>query len=238
MKTREAIILAGGFGTRLKTVVPDRPKPMAEINGRPFLEYLLDYIISQNVNRCILSVGFRHVMIMQYFGNSYKDAELVYAVEDKPLGTGGGILNALRLVTAETVFIINGDTFFRISLPEMEKEINNKQADMVLALYKVRDEHRYGTVVTNRDGRILKFREKTDEAGASLINGGIYLMKSNIFSGIDFPETFSMEKDFLEKNTDTMKIYGKPFDSDFIDIGIPETYQQAHFFFGHEENEK
>jgi D-glycero-alpha-D-manno-heptose 1-phosphate guanylyltransferase len=238
MKTREAIILAGGFGTRLKTVVPDRPKPMAEINGRPFLEYLLDYIISQNVNRCILSVGFRHEMIMQYFGNSYKDAELVYAVEDKPLGTGGGILNALRLVTAETVFIINGDTFFRISLPEMEKEINNKQADMVLALYKVRDEHRYGTVVTNRDGRILKFREKTDEAGASLINGGIYLMKSNIFCGIDFPETFSMEKDFLEKNTDTMKIYGKPFDSDFIDIGIPETYQQAHFFFGHEENEK
>ena len=109
---------------------------------------------------------------------------------------------------------------------------------MVLALYKVADEHRYGTVLTDRAGRILKFREKTEEAEDSLINGGIYLMKSNIFSGMDLPGTFSMEKDFLEKNTDTLKIYGKPFDSDFIDIGIPETYQQALFFFGHEEIEK
>jgi D-glycero-alpha-D-manno-heptose 1-phosphate guanylyltransferase len=102
---------------------------------------------------------------------------------------------------------------------------------MVLALHKVRDEHRYGSVLTNSDGRILKFREKTEYSGDSLINGGIYLMKNDIFSGMDLPETFSMEKDFLEKSTDTLRIYGKPFDSDFIDIGIPETYQQAPFFF-------
>jgi D-glycero-alpha-D-manno-heptose 1-phosphate guanylyltransferase len=238
MITREAIILAGGFGTRLKTVVPDRPKPMAEINGRPFLEYLLDYIISQGIQRCILSVGFRYEMIMQHFGNCYKGAELRYAIEDKPLGTGGGIMNALGFVTDRTIFIINGDTFFRISLPEMEEEFHNKQADMVLALRKVSDEHRYGSVLTNRDGRILKFREKTNEAGDLLINGGVYLMKREIFSGIDLPGMFSMEKDFLEKNTDTVKIYGKSFDSDFIDIGIPETYQQAPFFFRHEEIEK
>jgi D-glycero-alpha-D-manno-heptose 1-phosphate guanylyltransferase len=238
MLTREAIILAGGFGTRLQTVVPDRPKPMAEINGRPFLEYLLDYIISQGVTSCVLSVGFRHEMIMQHFGNSYKGAELLYAIEDKPLGTGGGILNALRFVTSGTLFIINGDTFFRISFPEMEKEFNKNHADMVLALYKVRDGHRYGSVLINRDGRVLKFSEKKDKAGDSLINGGIYLMKRDILSGIDFPEVFSMEKDFLEKSTATLKIYGKPFDNDFIDIGIPETYQQAPFFFGHEEIEK
>jgi D-glycero-alpha-D-manno-heptose 1-phosphate guanylyltransferase len=238
MLTREAIILAGGFGTRLKTVVPDRPKPMAEINGRPFLEYLLDYIISQGITRCVLSVGFRHEMIMQHFGDCYKSAELVYAVEDKPLGTGGGILNALRFVKDGTCFIINGDTFFRISFPEMEKEFNKNHADLVLALYKVRDEHRYGSVVTNSAGRILKFREKTEYSGDSLINGGIYLVKNSIFSGIDVPDAFSMEKDFLEKRTESLRMYGKPFDSDFIDIGIPETYQQAPFFFGHEEIEK
>jgi D-glycero-alpha-D-manno-heptose 1-phosphate guanylyltransferase len=231
MNTREAVILAGGFGTRLKSIVPDRPKPMAEIHGRPFLEYLLDYLISQGITKCILSVGFMHEVINQHFGNRYKDAELLFAIEDKPLGTGGGILNALRWVTAKTVFVVNGDTFFRISLPEMEKEFDNKQADMVLALCKVRDECRYGTVLTNKEGRIITFSEKKDVAGDSLINGGVYLMKREIFSGFGLPEVFSMEKDFLEKNTANLKIYGRPFDNDFIDIGIPETYRQARFFF-------
>jgi D-glycero-alpha-D-manno-heptose 1-phosphate guanylyltransferase len=238
MKTREAIILAGGFGTRLKTVVPDRPKPMAEINGRPFLEYLLDYIISQGVTKCILSVGFRHEMIMQHFGNSYNGVELKYAVEDKPLGTGGGILNALRFVTHETLFIINGDTFFRISLPAMEMEFAKYQADMVIALYHPKDDRRYGSVLTDSQGRIIHFCEKKEVPGNSLINGGIYLIKRDIFSGFDFPEVFSMEKDFLEKNTNILKMYGKPFNTDFIDIGIPETFQQASLFFGNEEIEK
>jgi D-glycero-alpha-D-manno-heptose 1-phosphate guanylyltransferase len=238
MLTREAVILAGGFGTRLKTVVPDRPKPMAEINGRPFLEYLLDYIVSQGITQCILSVGFSHEMIIQHFGNRYKGTELLYAIEDKPLGTGGGILNALRSAASDTLFIINGDTFFRISFPEMEKEFFKKQADMVLALYKVRDDKRYGSVLTNSEGRIIKFIEKKDEAGEFLINGGVYLLKRDIFSGIDFPEVFSLENDFLEKSTATLKIYGKPFDNDFIDIGIPETYIQARSFFGNEEIEK
>ena len=238
MKTREAIILAGGFGTRLKTVVPDRPKPMAVINGRPFLEYLLDYTISQGVTKCILSVGFRHEMIMQHFGNSYKGIELQYAVEDKPLGTGGGIRNALRFVTNETLFIINGDTFFRISLPEMEIEFAKFQADMVIALYQPKDDRRYGSVLTDSQGRIIDFCEKKEVAGNSLINGGIYFLKRDIFSGFDFPEVFSMEKDFLEKNTNILKMYGKPFNTDFIDIGIPETFQQASLFFGNEEIEK
>jgi D-glycero-alpha-D-manno-heptose 1-phosphate guanylyltransferase len=238
MKTREAIILAGGFGTRLKTVVPDRPKPMAVIHGRPFLEYLLDYTISQGVTKCILSVGFMHEMIMQHFGNSFKGVELLYAVEDKPLGTGGGIRNALPFVTNETLFIINGDTFFRISLPEMEMVFAKYQADMVIALYHPQDDRRYGSVLTNSQGRIIHFCEKKEVVGNSLINGGIYFMKRDIFSGFDFPEVFSMEKDFLEKSSTILKIYGKPFDTDFIDIGIPESYQRAASFFGNEEIKK
>lgn len=238
MITREAIILAGGFGTRLRTMVPDRPKPMAEILGRPFLEYLLDFLIGQGITKGILSVGFRHEVIMQHFGNRYKDAELLYAIEETPLGTGGGILNALRFVTSGNVFIINGDTFFRISLPEMEKEFIKKQADMLLALYKVKNVRRYGYVLTNKEGRIIRFAEKKDETGNMLINGGIYIMKRDIFSGMDMPGLFSMETDFLEKYTASLKLYGKQFYGDFIDIGIPETYMQASLFFGNEEIEK
>jgi D-glycero-alpha-D-manno-heptose 1-phosphate guanylyltransferase len=238
MKTREAVILAGGFGTRLKTVVPDLPKPMATIHGRPFLEYLLDYVIRQGIERCILSVGFMHEVIIRHFGYRYKETELRYAIEDKPLGTGGGILNALRLTDDENVFILNGDTFFRISLPDMEKQFSSKQADMVIALYQVHDDSRYGSVLTDSNTRILTFSEKKVTAGDSLINGGIYLLKKEIFAGTDLPEAFSMEKDFLEKKTGTLRIFGRLFDNDFIDIGIPETYQQARFFFGHEEIEK
>ena len=235
MKTREAVILAGGMGTRLNPVVPDRPKPMAEINGRPFLEYLLDFLTGQGIEKIILSVGFRHQMILSHFGSSYKNAVLLYAVENFPMGTGGGIRNALANVSSEKVFIVNGDTFFRISLAIMEEEFNRNNADMMLALHPVSDPGRYGNVITGADGRILRFAEKTEATGTSLINGGIYLMKKDIFSEFDFPAAFSLEKEFLEKNAGTLRFFGISFDTDFIDIGIPETYRQASFFFGNEE---
>jgi D-glycero-alpha-D-manno-heptose 1-phosphate guanylyltransferase len=238
MTIREAVILAGGFGNRLKTVVPDRPKPMADINGRPFLEYLLDFLISQGIYRVILSVGYQHEKIREHFGHHYQNIELSYAVEERPLGTGGGLLNALLQVTADRVFILNGDTFFRISLAELESEFTGNQADLVMALHSVQNRSRYGTVVMDGQGRILKFSEKINRSGSTLINGGIYLMNRTIFSGIDLPETFSMEIDFLEKYPDRLRFFGKVFQSDFLDIGIPETYQQAQYFFGHPENEK
>jgi len=235
MKTREAIILAGGYGTRLNAVVSDRPKPMAEINGKPFLDYLLRFLTSQGIEKIVLSVGYRSEMIISHFGNNYQLAALSYAIEKKPLGTGGGIRKALKMVSGEKVFIVNGDTFFRIPFEIMEDEFDRKSADMVIALHPVTEPGRYGSVLTGESGRITSFSEKRDGTGPSLINGGIYLMKKGIFTGQELPAAFSLEKEFLEKNTPMIRIFGIRFDTDFIDIGIPETYKQASLFFGNEE---
>jgi D-glycero-alpha-D-manno-heptose 1-phosphate guanylyltransferase len=235
MKTREAVVLAGGFGTRLNAVVPDRPKPMAEINGRPFLEYLFDFLMKQGIEKIILSVGYRSEMISGYFGNRYQNLTLCYAAETSPLGTGGGIRFALSQITGDKVFIINGDTFFRISLPRMEEEFHRKKADILLALHPVNNPDRYGVIGLQEKGRVHTFREKGQSTGPSLVNGGIYLMKSGIFSGFDLPPAFSLEKDFLEINAGMLRIFGIPFDNDFIDIGIPETYHEASLFFRNEE---
>jgi D-glycero-alpha-D-manno-heptose 1-phosphate guanylyltransferase len=229
--TREAVILAGGLGNRLRTVVSDRPKPMADINGRPFLEYLADYLILQGIDRIILAAGYMHEFIKNHFGDRYRKAEIVYAIEKKPLGTGGGLRNALRLVHEEKAFVVNGDTFFGIPFREMEELYVKKHADVLIALCQAEDQTRYGSVRTDSEGRVVKFAEKTDGPGPSFINGGVYLMKKGIFKGQDLPEIFSFEKDFLEKNTAGTRIFGKPFTADFIDIGIPETLRYAGFFF-------
>ncbi len=109
---REAIILAGGFGKRLKAVVNDVPKPMAIINKRPFLEYLLSYLDFWGVNHLVLSVGYQKQMIMNHFGKSFKGIDIDYAVEDEPLGTGGAVKNAMTFIKGNHTFVLNGDTFF------------------------------------------------------------------------------------------------------------------------------
>jgi len=231
MTIREAIVLAGGFGTRLNTVVPDRPKPMAEINGRPFLEYLFDFLASQGIDKIVLSVGYRSELIATHFGDRYHQLAISYAQETTPLGTGGGIKHALSMVSGERVFVVNGDTFFRIPLETMENTALRHNADILLALHPVSDPDRYGVVGMTEHGRINSFSEKQTGSGPARINGGIYLMKTFIFSGFDLPPEFSLEKDFLEKNTGRIRIYGISFEDDFIDIGIPETYRQASLFF-------
>jgi D-glycero-alpha-D-manno-heptose 1-phosphate guanylyltransferase len=238
MSIYEAVILAGGIGSRLKTVVHDRPKPMAEINGRPFLEYQLDYLVGQGITRAILSVGYKYESILQYFGNGYKTMELHYAIEDQPLGTGGGILNALRFAISDTLFIVNGDTFFPVSFSEMKKNFTLKNADLLIALHQVSNAGRYGTILTDRNRRILQFREKSDEDRAGLINGGIYLMKGELLLNRTFPMVFSFEKDFLEKYSGEMQFYGRVFENEFLDIGVPESYEQAKLSFFKNDDEK
>ena len=119
--TKETIILAGGFGTRLQGVVKDLPKPMAPVNGRPFLTYILDYLIDYEYQRAVLSVGYLHEKIVDYFGKKYKTLEIDYAVEEEPLGTGGGILLAMSKCTTENVLVINGDTMFKVDLTAFEQ---------------------------------------------------------------------------------------------------------------------
>lgn len=224
---KEAIILAGGAGNRLRSVVSDRPKPMADIHGRPFLEYLFDYLKKEGITRLVLSVGYLSHTIEDHFKDSYLGMDIIYAREEVPLGTGGGIKNALRFTMSDSVFIINGDTYFPVKLQNLEDKYLATGAEMVMALYKVSDPERYGTLSISEEGKILDFGEKTQVKGEALINGGIYLASKELFNGRDLPAKFSLEQDLLGRSADSIKLYGIVCREMFIDIGIPESYREA-----------
>ena len=156
----EAIILAGGVGTRLKKVVPDKPKPMALINNKPFLEYLLNYLAKNGITRVVLSVGFKAEIIQNHFGSLYGDLKIKYAVEKEPLGTGGGIKYALKKTSSNHVFIFNGDTLFNIDLKRFSRFHEKNDSELSIALKTVDDAARYGTISIDNSNRIVDFQEK------------------------------------------------------------------------------
>lgn len=228
---KEVIILAGGLGKRLRSVVEDLPKPMALINNRPFLEYQLDYLISQGIENAILSVGYKHEIIRNHFGGKYKSLNLKYALEKEPLGTGGGILKAMPFVEGDYVFIVNGDTLFKPNLQEVYMFHKQKKADISIALKIVKESQRYGIVRLDEKGRVTAFLEKNPQAGVGYINAGIYLMPTTIIQTKIQEEKFSLEKDFFENYIEELKIYGFPTESYFLDIGVPEDYKKAQHEF-------
>jgi len=227
MFTQEAIILAGGKGTRLQQVVDDVPKVMAPINGRPFLEYLLDYLEHYIIDHVVLSVGYKHEQIIDHFGHSYKSLKIDYAIEEEPLGTGGGIQKAFNHIKGNRAFVFNGDTMFRLNLVRHFDFHNIRQTDFSIVLREVDDVSRYGAVKLDEDKKIIEFKEKGSERGKGLINGGVYLINKRFFNKNSFPEIFSLEQDCFEKLVDTRQFYGLVCRQYFLDIGIPEDYQKA-----------
>jgi D-glycero-alpha-D-manno-heptose 1-phosphate guanylyltransferase len=225
---KEAVILAGGLGTRLRSVIKDIPKPIAEVCGRPFLCYILDFLYTQGIERVILSVGYKWEIIRNFFGNQYKNLKLEYAIEDKPLGTGGGLKNALKYVYEEEVFVLNGDTFFDIDLNLFYNLHKSKNSKLSIALKKTENTERYGIVEIDENNRIVSFLEKGKRV-SGFINGGIYLLNKNFFNAVMQEDTFSLEKDFLEKHYKDYEFYGFSFDGFFIDIGIPEDYERTKY---------
>jgi D-glycero-alpha-D-manno-heptose 1-phosphate guanylyltransferase len=221
----EAIILAGGLGTRIRSVVADLPKVMVDIGGCPFLEILLARISQGGIQRTILATGHLHALIQARFGNRRGAMEIVYSVEDKPLGTGGAVWKALQLASRNDVFVFNGDTFFDIDLREFHQFHQAMGADVSLALKPMRDFDRYGTVEVT-GGRISGFLEKRPTANG-LINGGVYLMNRRSLERLVMPEKFSLETEFFQRMVDQFKIGGFVSDSYFIDIGVPEDYVRA-----------
>jgi D-glycero-alpha-D-manno-heptose 1-phosphate guanylyltransferase len=224
-KAMEAIILAGGFGTRLKSVIADIPKPMAPVRGKPFLDYLLRHCVRQGVSRIILSVGYRYEAIKAHFGARFLETPLLYSVEDAPLGTGGAVAKALRLVDEGACFVVNGDSFFNVDLAALYKFHRSNNADFSIALKKLTNFERYG-VVRRNGGRIVAFEEKKFVQEGE-INGGVYVLEKELFTPYGLPDKFSLEKDFLEKQAGRCKIYGFESEGYFIDIGIPEDYERA-----------
>ncbi len=223
---KEAIVLAGGLGTRLGGVIKDIPKPMAPIGEKPFLEFILDYLNFSEIKRIVISVGYKKEVIINYFANSYKNSEIIYSEEDTPLGTGGAILKAFELIEGERSFVLNGDTFFMISLKALYEFHIKKKAEISIALKRNEfKDKRYGNVLVSEEGKIINFEEKSNES--ALFNGGVYLINKRVFSNLNFPSKFSFEKDFLEKKVNEFDIFGKAFNNYFIDIGIPEDYEKA-----------
>jgi D-glycero-alpha-D-manno-heptose 1-phosphate guanylyltransferase len=221
----EAIILAGGFGTRLKSVVTDVPKPMAPINGQPFLALLLSYLEQQEFEKVVLSVGYRYEVITAYFKERFRNIKVSYSIEQEPLGTGGAIKKALGILDSEFVFVLNGDTFLEMDFCAMLHTHRESHADVTLALKEVSDVTRYGHVLMEGQ-RILAFQEK-GATGRGFINGGVYLLSSNLFDRFDLPDTFSFEKDFLYPRCGELLLHGFSADGYFIDIGVPEDYLRA-----------
>lgn len=227
----EAIILVGGLGSRLKAAVPDVPKPMAPINGRPFLEYLVDYWAGQGVDRFILSVGYKRKIIEDHFSASYKGIEMDYAVEDHPRGTGGGLLLALKHLRQSGAFLIlNGDTFFEVDLALMRRYHQARHAEATIVLREVDANSRYASVEIDKDGKITTFDNRARTPGRTLINGGVYLAESTAFAGM-LPESdgpVSIEDQLYPRMLAAgRRMYGFRSSGRFIDIGIPEDYRRA-----------
>lgn len=226
----EAIVLAGGLGTRLRSSVADKPKSMAPVAGKPFLEYTLDLLIRAGVNHTILAVGYKHEEILSYFGQKYKDMSLSYSIENEPMGTGGAIVLALEYALTDTVWVLNGDTLFDCDFSSLHLLHQEKNADLTLALKPMSHAERYGTVQIGDSSQIIGFEEKKTGQFA-LVNAGVYrLCKSTFLNHVDSGK-FSFEKDFLENRLDEITAYGSVQDRYFLDIGIPSDYQKAQFEF-------
>jgi D-glycero-alpha-D-manno-heptose 1-phosphate guanylyltransferase len=222
-----AIILAGGFGTRLASVVSDRPKPMADIAGKPFLERLLNRLIAQGVTRAVLAVGYKREVIQAHFGNEYRGLPIAYSEEIEPLGTGGAMRKAFDEQKLDFALVLNGDTFCTVELPVLVKTHRHSGAAATLVLLDVDDAGRYGAVELGSDGRISAFREKNPQPAPGLINAGVYALERRVFDLAPADTKFSFETEVLQKSAATARFAGHVTKATFIDIGVPDDYHRA-----------
>lgn len=222
---REAIILAGGLGTRLRAVVPDLPKCMAPVNGQPFLLFVINALRIQGIERFVFALGYKADVIENFLKTSYPTLDYTTVIEEEPLGTGGAIQLALSKCNTENVLAANGDTFFKIDLWGFEKVHTENNSECTLALKRLQNFDRYGVVETESK-KILSFKEKQFYK-EGFINGGIYIINKPHFLQRKLPRKFSFETDYLQKFAAKKTFYGSVQDGYFIDIGIPEDYEQA-----------
>ena len=221
---KEALILSGGLGTRLRKFLPSVPKSMAPINGIPFLTYPLNYLANNGFSRVVISTGYMSEHIKSYFGSSYKALEIVYSTERTPLGTGGAIKKSLEICTRDYVLVLNGDTLLEIEIQKLYREFQSHGRPILVAV-KIGDTSRYGRMEIE-DSFCKNFQGKGVK-GPGFINAGCYLLPRNFFEEFDLSERFSFEEDFLSHNREIERF--KVFISEgyFIDIGTPTDYDRA-----------
>lgn len=215
----EAIILCGGLGTRLRSVIKDVPKPMAAVGDKPFLTFIFEYLKTQGIKKVILAVSYKYEFIQEYFKDEFLGLEILYSIEKEPLGTGGALKLALNLARQKELFVFNGDTIFDISL----KKLKLQNSKICIALKRMLNFDRYGCVELDENGLIKLFKEK-EFVRQGLINGGIYLISNDIFKDFKLEKKFSFEK-FLQENFEKLKARAETFEDYFIDIGVPSDYE-------------
>ncbi len=223
-----AIILAGGRGTRLKTIISDLPKPMAPIMNVPFLTYQLNYLKYFGIKKVIFSVGYLSEKIIAHYNQSFENISIEYSIEKNPLGTGGGIRMAMSNLNEDLVLILNGDSFFDLNLEQFYNLHFEQKAEFSLALRYVNNSERYGNIEFNSSNQITSFIEKNQLNQSGYINAGVYILSKKLYLQNTKPNiNFSIEKDFFEKQLNQLIIKGFEFKDYFIDIGIPEDYLKA-----------
>jgi NDP-sugar pyrophosphorylase family protein len=227
----QAIVLAGGLGTRLRSVVPELPKPMAPVAGRPFLAYLLDRLADAGFSRVVLAVGYRFEAICEHFGARYRGMALAYSIESAPLGTGGAIRLAADQLDADPIFILNGDTFVELDYRAMAAAHSQASAQLSMAVCQVEDVGRYGALALG-DERVSGFLEKGGY-GAGVINAGVYLLSAGVIAQIPRDTVFSFEQQLLVPQVGTLRPLAFHTAGRFIDIGIPEDFARAQQLFAH-----
>jgi D-glycero-alpha-D-manno-heptose 1-phosphate guanylyltransferase len=220
----EAIVLAGGLGTRLRAVVPDLPKPMAPVSGRPFLEILLTMLAARRFERVVLSLGHLADKVVKHFGTTFAGMDLVYEIEQAPLGTGGALRVAIARARSDHVFVINGDTFLDLEFEAVEAQWQRERLP-IIAVKEVADASRYGRLNVS-DGFVTGFVEK-GAAGGGLINAGYYVFPTDIAAELPARDTFSLERDFLQPAVPTRHIRVFESRGRFVDIGVPEDFSRA-----------
>ena len=223
---REAVVLAGGFGTRLAHVVPDVCKPMAPVAGRPFLRFIMDQLAGAGFDRVVVADGYRREQIEGFFGSAYRGMAIEYSPEETPLLTGGAVKRALGRCRADWVFVLNGDTWLDVDFAAMETAAADAPEDSsaVIAVKRMHDFERYGTVDVDAGGALTAFHEKRPcEEG--LINAGVYLLRGDALDGMS--EKFSLESDYFERVVGDGALRAVECAGGFIDIGVPEDYELA-----------
>lgn len=228
-----AAILVGGLGTRLRSVVADRPKILAEVRGRPFLTYLLDQLVQNGCKNTVLCTGYLGEQVSATFGDSYRSMRLLYSQESSQLGTGGALRLALPFFGSDYVLAMNGDSFCHTNLSDFWTWHIAQGAEATILLTQVSDTKRYGRVQVESSGKVQKFEEKGDTEGAGWINAGLYLLNRRLLATIPTGGAISLEREIFPTWIGR-GLYGYCSQGRFLDIGTPESYNMATQFFAPE----
>lgn len=226
MVIREAIILAGGIGTRLQSVVADVPKCLAPVHDKPFLSYVIDHLLTQGIEHFIFALGYKQEMIVEFLEKEYRCLLFKTSIEEEPLGTGGAIQKACAKAKDKSVLVVNGDTLFKFDILKIAGFHILSGASCTVSLKPMADFDRYGVVEINKDNIIVSFKEK-QHYDFGLINTGVYALHVHKFLDEGLPDKFSFEKDYLEAFYSKRRMFGIEQDEYFIDIGVPEDYERA-----------